>query len=249
MKAIRVKAYQNLANYRKPTSFVLKESYPLPPYSSVIGMIHMACGFTSYVPMKISIQGSYFSSLSDAYIKYEFGAGIPFESGRHQLAVPSGDDKPFGITRGLGNVQLMVDMNLLFHVVPDDSQMTEIIETRLNDPVLYPALGRWEDLLRIDEVALTDLEQVELDDDLALPNDAYVPLALLYQYENLVKQDSSTRYNLHKVFHVDPESGKRIWDESIEVAFVAQNNPIGGQTGTTILADKIDEQLIPVFLA
>ena len=40
MKGVRIEAYQNLVNYRKPTSFQLKESYPLPPYSTVIGMIH-----------------------------------------------------------------------------------------------------------------------------------------------------------------------------------------------------------------
>lgn len=249
MKAIRVKAYQNLANYRKPTSFVLKESYPLPPYSSVIGMIHVSCGFTSYVPMKLSIQGSFYSSVNDAYIKYEFGAGVPFESGRHQLIIPSGESKPFGITRGLGNVQLMVDVNLLFHVVPDDPDMIDVIAARLNEPDMYPALGRWEDLLRIDEVELTDLEQIELDDDLALPNDAYVPLGHLYEGRGLFNNDWSTRYNVHKVFHVDPETGKRVWDESIKVAYVSKNDSIDSQTNPSILADRMNGQIIPVFLA
>jgi len=58
-KAIRIKCSQQLANYRKPTSFLIKESYPLPPYSTVIGMIHVACGFTEYHPMDISIQGKH----------------------------------------------------------------------------------------------------------------------------------------------------------------------------------------------
>ena len=43
MKAIRVKLTQDMVNYRKPTSFQLKETYPLPPPSTVIGMVHYLC--------------------------------------------------------------------------------------------------------------------------------------------------------------------------------------------------------------
>ncbi len=75
MKAIRLKLYQNLVNYKKPTSFQLKETYPLPPYSTVSGMIHYACGFTEYKEMEISIQGKYHSKVNDLYTRYEFGSG------------------------------------------------------------------------------------------------------------------------------------------------------------------------------
>ena len=43
-KAIRLQCFQNLVNYRKPSSFIIKETFPLPPYSTVLGMIHAACG-------------------------------------------------------------------------------------------------------------------------------------------------------------------------------------------------------------
>ena len=56
MRAIRIQCFQNLVNYRKPTSFLIKETYPLPPYSTVIGMVHAACGFEQYHPMQVSIQ-------------------------------------------------------------------------------------------------------------------------------------------------------------------------------------------------
>ncbi|MGN9165152.1 type I-B CRISPR-associated protein Cas5b [Tissierellaceae bacterium HCP3S3_D8] len=72
MKAIRVKLYQNMVNYRKPTSFQLKETYPLPPPSTVIGMVHNLCGFTEYYEMDISIQGKYHSKVNDLYTRYEF---------------------------------------------------------------------------------------------------------------------------------------------------------------------------------
>ena len=47
-KAIRIKCKQELVNFKKPTSLLIKETYPLPPYSTVIGMIHKACDFHEY---------------------------------------------------------------------------------------------------------------------------------------------------------------------------------------------------------
>ncbi len=72
MKAIRIKLTQDMVNYRKPTSFQLKETYPLPPPSTVIGMTHYLCDFTEYKEMDISIQGKYHSKVNDLYTRYEF---------------------------------------------------------------------------------------------------------------------------------------------------------------------------------
>ena len=58
-RAVRLCLYQNLVNYKKPTSFQLKESYPLPPPSTVIGMVPYACGYSEYEPMVVSIQANF----------------------------------------------------------------------------------------------------------------------------------------------------------------------------------------------
>ncbi len=76
MKAIRVKLSQDMVNYRKPTSFQLKETYPLPPPSTVIGMTHYLCDFTEYNEMDVSIQGKYHSKVNDLYTRYEFSNKI-----------------------------------------------------------------------------------------------------------------------------------------------------------------------------
>ncbi len=59
MKAIRLHIKQNTANYRREETVNCRMTYPLPPYSTVIGALHKACGYTEYRPMKLSIQGSY----------------------------------------------------------------------------------------------------------------------------------------------------------------------------------------------
>ncbi|WP_086283955.1 CRISPR-associated protein Cas5 [Candidatus Enterococcus wittei] len=38
---------------------ILRETYPLPPLSTVIGMVHKLCGYQEYESMDISIQGNY----------------------------------------------------------------------------------------------------------------------------------------------------------------------------------------------
>lgn len=72
MKALRLVIHQNSANYRKEESTENKMTYPLPPLSTVIGAIHAACGFTSYKPMDISIQGCYESMHKEPYTDYCF---------------------------------------------------------------------------------------------------------------------------------------------------------------------------------
>ena len=49
MKAIRLHCFQNLANYKKPSSFIIKETYPLPPYSTIIGMILQHVGLRDII--------------------------------------------------------------------------------------------------------------------------------------------------------------------------------------------------------
>lgn len=67
LKVLRIKLHQNKAHYRKEESLTNKMSYPLPPYSTVIGALHKACGYTEYHPMDISIAGNYQSMQREVY--------------------------------------------------------------------------------------------------------------------------------------------------------------------------------------
>ena len=108
MKAIRIKIEQELVNYKVPTSFQLKETYPLPPYSTVIGMVHFACGYTEYKEMDVSIQGKYHSKVNDLFTRYEFKPAMKYEAGRHQLETDG-----FGIGRGVATTELLTEVELL----------------------------------------------------------------------------------------------------------------------------------------
>lgn len=66
-KVLRLVFKQSKAHYRKEETLDNKMTYPLPPYSTVIGAIHNACGYKEYHPMDLSIQGSYGSMQKEVY--------------------------------------------------------------------------------------------------------------------------------------------------------------------------------------
>ncbi len=203
MKAIKLKLYQNMVNYKVPTSFQLKESYPLPPYSTVIGMVHSLCDFKEYKPMKISISGSYFSKVNDLYTRYEFKNGNPFEMGRHQLNVNG-----YGINRGVATAELLVDVNLTIHIIPED-QSEEFLNTifeAFKYPREYPSLGRREDIVLIKDVRIVDVKKKKLEKDLSNGEDNFAYIPVNFIQEKLVNHGDKkigmniygTRYELTK---------------------------------------------------
>ncbi|MDL2310881.1 CRISPR-associated protein Cas5 [Peptostreptococcaceae bacterium OttesenSCG-928-C18] len=72
MEALRIHLTQTSANYRREETIDNKMTYPLPPFSTVIGALHNLCGFSEYHPMDISIQGDYKSMTKEAYTDYCF---------------------------------------------------------------------------------------------------------------------------------------------------------------------------------
>lgn len=222
MKAIRLRLYQEVANYRKPTSFELKETYPLPPYSTVIGMIHNLCGYKEYQPMQVSVQGKHFSRTNDLYTRYEFSKGMKFDPKRHQIEVDG-----CGITQGPGTTELLVDVELLLHIIPEDQNKVEEIYNALLRPREYPSLGRREDLVVVNEVKTVDLLYTELEKQIRPPEDycAYIPSSILEQV-NVTRSDRSippgSRFKLPKNYElVEVEGTQRIsrqWNK-VEVIY------------------------------
>lgn len=228
MKVIRITIKQNLANYRKPLNYQIKESYPLPPYSTIIGMIHKACGFTEYHPMKISIQGNTNRSISDIYTKYSFSKGAKFEEGRHTLRIPS-KNKTYGVIKGIGNIELIQDINLTIHIYPINEDEISFIYEKLLKPDTYLALGRHEDLIDIQEVKIVECLE---EDMVGTKNPIYVPVELV--------NDGKTIYSLPKEFYIDEETGLRRFKKPIKVYLLNE--------GEIIKRTYIDEDKYPVAL-
>lgn len=202
MKGIRLKLWQDMVNYKKPASFQLKETYPLPPYSTVIGMVHNLCRYSEYKPMNISVQGKYFSKVNDLYTRYEFKNAMKFDEKRHQLKVGE-----YGVCKGVATAELLVDVELLIHIVPKDQSLVDEIYNALLYPREYPSLGRREDLVTIlEKPKIVKIERKMLDNSIRLEKGygAYIPLNLLQKekikFKNQVDgiSETGTRYKLPK---------------------------------------------------
>ena len=185
-RAIRIKCFQNLVNYRKPGSFIIKETFPLPPYSTVLGMIHAACGYTEFHPMKLCIQGTNSGTVSELYTRYSFSAGTKYEEGRHQICVEDGEK--YGIFRGIANVELVCDNDMVIHVIPEEEDFEKVYNS-LKYPPRYLSLGRYEDLLDIERVDIVNIHQ---EDEVAIKRDMYIPVS----YGSELGDRRGTIYNL-----------------------------------------------------
>ncbi len=218
LKAIRVELEQQLPNYRKPASFLVKESFPLPPYSTVIGMIHTACGFTEYHPMRISIQGNYASDVSDLAVLYNFG--IKYDATRHQYKVLNEEGIYDGINRGVRNIHLLSDVKMILHIIPDKEEELEEILKGLQYPKRFLSLGRHEDLIHITEISEVELEEYDVKNhrNAKVEYNLYVPL------ECMKKTLVGTVYRLTKEFEINPKTKYREWKKIVKAYYVTPEN-------------------------
>lgn len=144
MKVLKLKLFQETACYKKPFAMKITETYPLPPYSTVSGLIHKVLGATEYIPLKISIQGSYESIFNNYQTTYFY--------------------KKDSITSMPMNSHMLLNINLIIHIGADEKTLQEIYNKLISFDE-HLSLGRKEDLLRIDDIYFTEVEEFELDED------------------------------------------------------------------------------------
>lgn len=222
-KAVKLEIYQNLVNYKKPTSFQLKETYPLPPPSTVIGMVHFACDYKKYIPMKVAIQGKYHSKINDLYTRYEFAAAS-YEEGRHNVKLDSNkENKSYGMMRGISTTELLVDNDLVLYICPEDQGRIEEIYNAFLYPREYLSLGRREDIVQINSVHVVEIDEAELDDNVTLEYNAYIPVEFLKETNS-----NATIYNLTKDYELkDIKKGVQVrsWNK-VKVAHCVEGKTV-----------------------
>lgn len=56
-------------------------------------------------------------------------------------------------------LKLLVDLELLLHIIPEDPSLVPIIEKAFREPIEFPSLGRREDIATIQKVEVVDVEK------------------------------------------------------------------------------------------
>lgn len=245
-QAIRVICTQQMACYAKPNSYLLKETYPLPPYSTVIGMVHALCGFKEYHPMKVSIQGTTSATTPDLYTRYSFSAD-KYEKGRHNIQIPS-ENKVIGAIRGMGYVESVNEIRLVIHILPENEEDLELILKGFHCPNVFPVLGRHNDLVNIESAELVTLKFSE--DEVHATGIyseyvSYVPVNLLEDITPFgMTQPPATAYKLYKTYTIHPKSNRRQWTEVVRAKCLSNDSVFESVYVDTINAETNESCLV-----
>lgn len=197
MKILKLKLYQETACYKKPFATKVAETYPLPPYSTVIGMFHkiLQAKPGEYFPMNVSVQGDYESIFSN------------YQS----LRMYKGKDKVTSMPR---NVHQLLGVNLIIHVQAEDEVIEKIYNNVVNGVETF-TLGRNEDLVRVDGIKiLGDINEAE---EVDVMNSAYIP-------EWIDAEISGISYRLNTTYKI--KNDLRYWDK-VNVKYVEKSTNMG----------------------
>lgn len=223
MKALKLKLYQETVCYRKPISFKVTETYPLSPYSTVIGFLHNIIEAKSgeYYDMKISVQGKY-ESIFNSFNTLRFY-------------------KSSEVTTKPVNVNMLFGVNLIIHVVADDNILARIVEGFKKKDETF-TLGRREDLVRLDYIDYVELNEVTVDDDEDYCEDGYTLRHSIYIPKIYNVSTSGIGFRINKNYKIANDIRK--WTK-IDVKYVEEGNKV---IDIPILVDDTDDKDI-AFLA
>ncbi|MGB4268035.1 MAG: CRISPR-associated protein Cas5 [Spirochaetota bacterium] len=155
-KAVRLKLYQNLCNYRKEGSFGYVQTYPLPTPSMIRGMAHSILDLDKYEPLEISIQGESEGIVTNIQRVYKFD--------RDPKSRP---DNPYRIevrnsiktaTHGILFVDLHIHIKLIIHINFFNQSLNEALIQKIHEKLIV--LGRNEDIALLEDVKIVKLGEI-----------------------------------------------------------------------------------------
>ncbi len=203
MKALKLKIYQETAVYRNPVTMEIVETYPLPPVSTVLGLVHDVVNkkdLHNYKQRKtikdlnISIQGEHDAIYRDFQRYKKFGD-------------PKKSKERGKISSYPVIVNVLQGVELLLHIFHPDERMLQQIYEGFAVPPYYLYIGRAEDLLSISEISIVNVEMKQEHFKIKLP--CYISEEDFLKHE-IVKSIKGLMYKLptyytHKNYFVGKE--------------------------------------------
>lgn len=201
MRVLKLSIFQETACYKKPFAFKAWETYPLPPYSTVKGMLHKVLKEEKeFIPMRISIQGDY----ENKFINYQ---SMYFFKGNENTKMPL-------------NIHLLYNVSLIIHVDAEEDVLNNIVEGLKNSDE-YLSLGRKEDIVRMDGVKFVNVNEIDINKVgkiRGIEKPIYIPINQLPEEVNGINYRLNWKYNI--------VNNLRQW-EKIDVKYVEEGEMIG----------------------
>lgn len=175
MKVLRLKLYQPQAHYRIPFTVRRRHTYPIPPYSTVIGLICNVLGIKDHseenfralkTGLSLAIYGN-FESMTKEYIWFR-NLKTKFHIGRFYLPK---NRKFYGIPEHPGGqmpmrIDVLENVKLLIYVYHPDEQVLKILKNAFLNPINRASplhLGRAEDWIVFDRNPEEAIKIIEID--------------------------------------------------------------------------------------
>jgi CRISPR-associated protein Cas5t len=223
-KCLKVKIFQPKACYKTPFSLKGIDTFPLPTYSNLRGMVYTAMGrkykkgekYKEGDKIEFSIQGTFESLYRDYWNAVKYG-----DDGKQK--------KPIQVPT-LHNIRLVI------HIC---SNINDEIKNALEKPSEYLSVGRREDIIRIEEIREIEVEKKdisEFDKSLIVNYNAYVPSKICDN--NL--EINGVPFRLPSFWEI--EDGFRIFKEMIDVIYI--ESPLIIESGKI----KLDSEGDPVWI-
>lgn len=161
MEVLKVRLYQQSANYRKPVSYGFVDSYPLPPLSTLIGWFHAVIGAKEYTPVSVAVSGKCSTVVNDMQKVYKFERDRKADKnskGNHHLPHISEVNKR--LSTSISYVANLFDVELNVYYSSERVNLEKFKEQVFEYD--YPTLGRNEDSVRIDFIDFVQLKEEKL---------------------------------------------------------------------------------------
>lgn len=199
MKILKMKLFQETVCYKKPFAFKVGETYPLPPYSTIIGMMHKILDAKSgeYFPMDISIQGNYENIFNNYQTLRTY--------------------KKDTVTTMPRNINMLFNVNLMLHIKAEDDIIDKIYNNVLSGTTQL-VIGRNEDFARLDEIKY--IENTSYQRGKSLAYNAYIKKDSKI-YDNDIP---GINYRLNTVYTID-KNDLRKW-EKVDVKYIEKGTEI-----------------------
>jgi CRISPR-associated protein Cas5t len=222
MECLKLKLYSPVGIFKNPLSMKGIEIYPLPPYSTIIGLIYKAMGRKwNGEYFQISIQGDYETIFRD-YIWFK----------KYNLREKELEKLPL-------QVPVLYNLKLIIHISAEENLLSEI-ENALKNPRELLFLSGGEYPVKIEEVKRVKYqeEKVQEDDSVKLKYNAYIPDEW-FKERKISTTDNGILFNLSYFYENQTKPKTYLWINSRYF-----------QKGTLIYGDLlVDDDEDPLFLS
>lgn len=224
MKVLKLKLFQETACYRKPFAMKIAETYPLPPYSTINGLLHKLLDADHLIPFEISIQGEYESIINNYQTTYFY--------------------KKDKVTTMPMNGHMLLGVKLIIHIAASEEVLEQLYNCFSNLSE-FISVGRKEDLARIDEVSFVEVNKFEIDSDLEDPEEgvrkSYRLRYPIYIPKQSLEDEDVNGINYRLCCSYETVGTKRKWHK-IDAYYVERGNDI--TCGEVFLDNSKDEDIV-----